>query len=173
MRAGSTSRAAVVGLALAISAACATAINYDGPAPPMFIGQRSPGASQRTELKLVTFNIKFGEQIDRAATLLAQPGPLHAADVLVLQELDLAGTERLAAALGVNYVYVPSAIHPSSPRQFGVAVLSPWPIEDARNLPLPHQHRVRKMQRRAAAATIDSPLGTVRVYSVHFETAYG
>ncbi len=73
----------------------------------------------------------------------------------------------------MNYVYVPSAIHPSSHRQFGVAVLSPWPIEEARNLPLPHLHRVRKMQRRAAGATIDTPIGPLLVYAVHLETLYG
>ena len=164
---------ACVGMAVAMSAACAKAINYTGPSAPTFVGQRSPGASARTELRIVTFNIKFGEQIDRATALLSQPGPLQGADVLVLQELDLAGTERIARSLGLNYVYVPSAIHPSSHRQFGVAVMSPWPIEDVRNLPLPRPHRVRKMQRRVAAATVDSPIGPVRVYSVHFETAYG
>jgi len=173
MRLGGAVRMVVVGMAVGMSAACATAINYDGPSALTFVGQRSPGAAERTDLRIVTFNVKFGEQIDRAAALLSQPGPLRAADVLVLQELDLPGTERLAFALGLNYVYVPSAIHPSSHRPFGVAVMSPWPIEDVRNLPLPHLHRVRKMRRRAAAATIDTPIGAVRVYSVHFETAYG
>jgi len=166
-------RAAVVGTAFVVATGCATAINYDGPSPPIFIGQRTLGVREGTDLRLVTFNIKFGEQIDRAAGLLSRPGPLRDADVLVLQELDVAGTERLAYALGMNYVYVPSAIHPSSHRQFGVAVLSPWPIEEARNLLLPHPHRVRKMQRRAAAATIDTPIGRLLVYAVHLETLYG
>ena len=173
MGAGGAVRVAVAGTAIAVLTGCATAINYDGPSPPIFVGQRSLGVREGTDLRVVTFNVKFGEQIERAADLLSRPGPLRGADVLVLQELDVIGTERLAYALGMNYVYVPSAIHPSSHRPFGVAVLSPWPIEEARNLPLPHLHRVRKMQRRAAAATIATPLGPLLVYSVHFETAYG
>lgn len=173
MRGGGAVRVAVVGTAFAVMTGCAHAINFDGPSPPMFIGQRSLGLREGTDLRLVTFNVKFGEQIERAADLLSRPGPLRGADVLLLQELDVAGTERLAFALGMNYVYVPSAIHPSSHRQFGVAVLSPWPIEEARNLPLPHPHRVRKMQRRAAGATIDTPIGPLLVYAVHLETLYG
>jgi len=173
MVAGSALRAAVVGTSFALLTGCATATNFDGASAHMFIGQRSLGVHEGTDLRLVTFNVKFGEQIERAADLLARPGPLRGADVLLLQELDVTGAERLAYALGMNYVYVPSAIHPSSHRPFGVAVLSPWPIEEARNIPLPHPHRVRKMRRRAAAATIDTPIGPLLVYAVHLETPYG
>ena len=172
MSVGRAVRAAATGTAIAVLAGCATAINFDGPTAQTYMGQRSPGLREGTDLRLVTFNVKFGEQIERAADLLSRP-PLRDADVLVLQELDVIGTERLAYALGMNYVYVPSAIHPSSHRQFGVAVLSPWPIEEARNLPLPHLHRVRKMRRRAAGATIDTPIGPLLVYAVHLETMYG
>jgi len=173
MVAGDALRAAVIGTAFAVLTGCATAINFDGASAHMFIGQRSMGVREGTDLRLVTFNVKFGEQIERAAELLSRPGPLRGADVLLLQELDVTGAERLAYALGMNYVYVPSAIHPSSHRPFGVAVLSPWPIEEARNVPLPHPHRVRKMRRRAAAATIDTPIGPLLVYAVHLETPYG
>src|SRR3954452_15344867 len=140
---GGALRAAVIGTAFAVLTGCATAINFDGASAHMFIGQRSLSVREGTDLRLVTFNVKFGEQIERAGDLLSRPGPLRNADVLVLQELDVPGTERLAQVLGMNYVYVPSAIHPSSDRAFGVAVLSPWPIDEARNLPLPHPHRFR------------------------------
>ena len=34
------------------------------------------------DVRLVTFNIKFAEHVDRAAALLSRPGPLLGADVL-------------------------------------------------------------------------------------------
>jgi endonuclease/exonuclease/phosphatase family metal-dependent hydrolase len=73
----------------------------------------------------------------------------------------------------MNYAYVPSAVHPSSHRDIGVAVLSPWTIHGLRKLPLPHPHRFRKLHRSAVEAIVDSPLGPIRVYAIHFETWLG
>jgi endonuclease/exonuclease/phosphatase family metal-dependent hydrolase len=87
--------------------------------------------------------------------------------------MDGPGTETLARALGLNFVYVPATVHPSSDRDFGVAILSPWAIDDARKILLPHLHRTRKMRRTAAVATVLAPSGPVRVYAVHFETPFG
>jgi endonuclease/exonuclease/phosphatase family metal-dependent hydrolase len=122
---------------------------------------------------VVTFNVKWGREVDRAADLLSRPGPLSDADVLVLQEMDRPGTERLARALGFEWVYVPSAVHPVPKQDFGVAILSPWPIEDARKLLLPHESWFRKLRRSAAVATVRPPLGPVRVYAVHFTPPSG
>lgn len=130
-------------------------------------------ASGRTELRVVTFNIKFAEHVDRAVELLSRPGPLREPDVLVLQEMDERGTQEIARALGLGYVYVPSAVHPMSHRDFGVAILSPWPLEDPRKVPLPHEHRFRRLRRAAASATALTPLGAVRVYGVHLESPSG
>ncbi len=164
-------------LALAVLAGlvgCATARNYDDPAGPIVVGPRVvPTHAGAGHVRLVTFNIKFAEHVDRAAALLSRPGPLLGADVLAVQEMDGPGTELLARALGLNFVYVPSTVHPSSDRDFGVAILSPWPIDDARKILLPHLHRTRKMRRTAAVATVHPPSGPVRVYAVHFETPFG
>ena len=132
----------------------------------------SSGAAPH-DLRIVTFNIKFGLHVDRAIDLLSRPGPLSGADVLVLQEMDAPGTEAIARALHLNYVYVPAAIHPASRRDFGVAILSPWPLERARKILLPHRHRIRKMRRTAAVATVITGVAPVRVYAVHFETPFG
>jgi len=174
-----------VHVALAVTAfmglvGCATARNYDDPAGPIIISPpvapRHTGGDERPvtfEMRLVTFNIKFAERVDRAADLLSRPGPLRDADVLVLQEMDGPGTETIARALGLNFVYVPAVVHPSSHRDFGVAILSPWAIDDARKILLPHLHRTRKMRRTAAVATVHAPSAAVRVYAVHFETPFG
>jgi endonuclease/exonuclease/phosphatase family metal-dependent hydrolase len=156
-----------------VTEACATARNYDGPTGPIYVGQHASAGRSTGVLRIVTFNIKFGEHVDRAVALLSAAGPLHDADVLVLQEMDSRGTEQLAAALGMNYVYVPSAVHPSSHRDFGVAVLSPWPMDHGRKVPLPRGHRIRRMRRAAATSTIKSPVGALRVYAVHLETPVG
>lgn len=121
----------------------------------------------------MTFNLKWGRAIDRAADLFRRPGPLRDADVVVLQEMDRPGAERLAGALGMSWVYVPSAVHPVPKQDFGVAVLSPWPLEEPRKLLLPHQNRFRKLRRSAAVVTLRSPLGPVRVYGVHLESPAG
>jgi endonuclease/exonuclease/phosphatase family metal-dependent hydrolase len=170
---------AVAILAL-VAVACATARNYDDPSGPIVAG-RAPAAriSARPQgvharsLRIVTFNVEFARHVDRAAALLSEPGPLHDADILLLQEMDAPGTKQIADRVGMNYAYVPSAVHPSSRRDIGVAVLSAWPILDTRKVPLPHPHRFRKLHRSALEATVESPLGLVRVYSVHFETLLG
>ena len=121
----------------------------------------------------MTFNLKFSEHIDRASDLLSRPGPLSGADLLILQEMDPASTETLARTLGLNYVYVPSTLHRSTRKDFGVAILSPWVLEDTRKILLPHLHRFRKMRRAAVVATVRTQAGAVRVYAVHFETPFG
>ena len=158
-------------LAVALSG-CATAINYLDPAGPIFVGHVAGPDLAVDELRVVTFNLKFGVHVDRALQLFRQ-APLDSADIVVLQEMDAPGAAQLASAMGMNHIYVPSAIHPATKRDFGVAILTRWPATDARKIALPHRHRFRKLQRAAAAATVHTPLGDVRVYSLHLETQLG
>lgn len=166
-------RLATVALALALASGCATSRNYLDPAAPVYSGGSPAGGVPGRTLRVVTLNLKWGRHVDRAADLLSRPGPLSDADLVVLEEMDQAGTERLARALGLGYVYVPSAFHPVPQQDFGVALLSPWPLDEPRKLLLPHQSRFRKMRRSAAIATLRSPLGPVRVYAVHLEAFAG
>ena len=173
MRLPSFARAVVAVAVFGGTVGCATARNYDDPSGPVVVGQHAAAARSGPTIRLVTFNVQWGEHLDRAAELLSRPGPLRDADVLFLQELDGPGAEWLARSLGMNFVYVPSAIHPIPQRDFGVAILSPWPIDDPRKVPLPYQHRFRKMRRAAAGATVHLPTGPTRIYAVHFETTFG
>ena len=174
------SRAFLIAVALATlgAAGCASARNYNHPLGPVVERQAEPPSLPLTraaipELRIVTFNIKFGEHIDDAAALLTRDPQMRNTDVLVLQEVDAPGAERMAHAFHMNLAYVPSAVHPSSGRDFGVAILSPWPLDDARKVTLPHQHRFRKLRRAAVAATVHGPLGDVRVYGLHLESQWG
>jgi len=139
----------------------------------VYAGGSPPGGHTGQTLRVVTFNLKWGRHTDRAADLFTRPGPLRDADLVVLEEMDRPGTERLARALGFGYVYVPSAVHPVPKQDFGVALLSPWPLEEPRKLLLPHVSRFRRLRRSAAVATLRSPLGPVRVYGVHLESPAG
>jgi endonuclease/exonuclease/phosphatase family metal-dependent hydrolase len=151
---------------------CASARNYEDPTGPVLVGQFSPAVRQAPAIRIVTFNLKFGRRVDGAAHLLSRPG-LADADVVLLQEVDGPAVEAIARTLGMNYVYVPSAVHPMTDRDFGVAILATGRISEPRKLPLPYPHQLRHMRRAAATALVDSPLGPFRVYAVHFETVFG
>lgn len=163
-------------LALLLAAACAKARNYADPGGPIVTGTNGAApveGDRKDELRVVTFNVKFAKRLDRAVALLLRPGPLRGADVLVLQEMDGPATEAIAGALGMNHAYVPSAVHPAEDRDFGVAVLSPWPLEDPAKVPLPHEHRFIKTRRAAVVVTVRLPSGPVRVYGLHLESPLG
>jgi len=162
--------AAALGLA-ASGLACASAVNYLDPSGPSYLyapegGISRPG-SPAAPLLVVTFNIAYAVEIDRAIEVLRRSEPLLDADILALQEMDSPGTERIARALGMNAVYFPSGIHPKHERDFGCAVLSPWPLEEPRKLVLPHAARVSGLRRAAASATVVRGGQRIRVYSVH------
>src|SRR3954453_21005432 len=163
----------VAGLVLLLSG-CAPTVNLLNPLTPKFEGSyaraaSAPAPATSSPIRVVSFNIKLGDEIGRAVEVL-QSGELGGADVISLQEVDEVGTERGARALGLNYVYYPGSIHPTRHRYFGPAILTRWPIEDTRKLILPHEGLVRHQRRNATAATISVRGACVRVYAVHLET---
>ena len=118
-------------------------------------------------MRVVSFNIAYAVHIDRALEVLRGNEALRDPDVLALQEMDAPGTERIATALGMNAVYFPSGVHPKYDRDFGCAVLSPWPLENARKLVLPHGARGSGLRRSATVATLVRGTQRIRVYSLH------
>ncbi len=118
---------------------------------------------------VISFNVKFGEQPERAAETLAEAG-FETVDVLLLQEVDLRSTMLVAESLGHNYVYFPAAIHPASQRQFGLAVLSPWPIRDDRKILLPWLESGDDARKIAVAATVWPQGRPVGVMNAHLQS---
>ena len=90
--------------------------------------------------------------------------------MLALQEMDAPGAERLARALGYDYVYYPAAYHPTAGKDFGNAILVRGRIVADHKLLLPHPSRSRGLQRIAVAADVEVASRRLRVYSVHLET---
>jgi len=161
-------------LLLALTASCRPVLNYPSPLGPRYSGVPATPASAVTAshaLHVVTYNVKWGEHIDRAINVLTTRAPLPGADIIVLQEMDAEGTRRIAEALGMSWVYYPAVVHPKAARQdFGNAVLSRWPIVADEKVMLPHIGGIRHSQRIATAATILVGTTKVRVYSAHLGT---
>lgn len=119
-------------------------------------------------LQVASFNIEEGRNLDLALrVILGNPG-LAEADFILLQEMDAAGTERIASALGMSWVYYPAALRQG--RGWGNAVLSRWPIESDEKILLPHEAQIGGTRRIATAVTARVRETTVRVYSVHLAT---
>ena len=148
-------------------------VNLLDPAGPRFAGSYaavpSPQARSVAPVRVVTFNIRLAREIDRAISVL-RGKELEGADIIALQEMDPGGTERIARALNLNYVYFPSAVHPTDSAYFGPAVLSRWPIDSGAKILLPHQGILRHQRRTATAATVHVRGLPIRVYAVHLET---
>lgn len=150
-------------------------VNLLNPLSPRFEGSYAAGFTQPAgsgaRIRVVSFNIKLADRIDRAIDVL-RSDPLRDADIISLQEMDEVGTERIARTLHLNYIYYPSSIHPVRGRYFGTAVLTPWPIAETRKVILPHEGWGRRQRRNATAATIDVRGSCMRVYAVHLETQH-
>jgi endonuclease/exonuclease/phosphatase (EEP) superfamily protein YafD len=167
-------RHAALLLVVGALAGCRTGRNYESPAGPRYAGGPRVGNAAKpadaATLRIVSFNIEFGEHVDSAIGLLTSDPALRAADVILLQEMDGEGTERVAAALGLWYVYFPAIYHLRIRREFGNAVLSRWPIVEDGKILLPHTARFSRTRRTATAATLRVGESLVRVYSTHLST---
>jgi endonuclease/exonuclease/phosphatase family metal-dependent hydrolase len=157
-------------LAVLVSGGCAKAQNYTDPNAPLHETRHGERPEPDAILRVVSFNLKFAEKVDQAIAMFRETPALREPDILALQEMDAEGTERIARALGMNSVFFPGAIHPKTGRDFGNALLSPWPLEDARKLILPGQSRFTGLKRTATVATVRVGERSIRAYSVHLET---
>lgn len=159
---------------LAVSlAGCRAVLNYPSAAGPRYAGAPailSPAPQSIHAIRVVTYNVQWGKHVDRAINVLETRAPLPGADIIVLQEMDAAGTQRIANALGMSWVYYPAVVHPKLGHDFGNAVLSRWPIVADEKLMLPHIGGLRHAQRIATVATVMVGKTRVRVYSAHLGT---
>jgi endonuclease/exonuclease/phosphatase family metal-dependent hydrolase len=122
-------------------------------------------------VRVVSWNIAFGIEIDAAIRELSANPDLRDADIWLLQEMDGAGTATIADALGVDYAYGGGATHQQTGREFGNAILSRWPVRPLAELPLPGVATVSGHPRAATRAWVSVGGHDVLTYSVHTETA--
>ncbi len=167
MRLTRLAKRAAAALACAATA-CQPAFNYLDPDGPRYAGVASaPPPPVTGAVTLVTFNLRYGEDVDGALAELRDADLLDA-DLYALQEMDAAGTSRFAAALGAAHVYYPASIHGA--RDFGNAVVSRWPILDDRKVLLPGAAPFDGRRRVAVVTRVAGPTGPLFVASVHHET---
>ncbi len=163
-------RAGLTAALLCATAGCAMK-SYTDPSGPRYAGAiaRPPAAPCGATgfLTVVTFNVEFGRAIDRAVAVLRAHPDAAAPDVLLLQEMDPDAVARAADALGMHYVFYPGGVHPSSKRDFGTAVLSPWPLGPDRKIVLPHGAYGFGLRRSVTSATLTCGARRVVAYSVH------
>jgi endonuclease/exonuclease/phosphatase family metal-dependent hydrolase len=149
---------------------CAAVTNYPDPLGPMLSGValHQPSYSGK-ELTVVTYNINLGANIDQAIAEIEQDSILCEADFFLLQEMNPAGVERIAAHFDLNYLYYPAAIHSRNNKDFGNAILSRWPLAAPAKVILPHTDPLRDQIRIATAATARIGERDIRVVSTHTE----
>ena len=159
-------------LLLTISlASCGSMKNYIEPEGPSSTGdyvQTSPAPTDT--IKVVSYNIRYGEKIEEAMDELSERKPLFGPDIVLLQEMDGEGVESIARRFNFNYVYFPVSVHKKHDKDFGNAILSKWPIKDEKKVILPYEHPFSKQRRIAAVATIEIGDRDILAYSVHTET---
>lgn len=145
-------------------------VNFTDPEGPRYSGDHGPQEWPfEGQFRVVTWNIRFGEEIDTAIEELRRVEALRDADVLLLQEMDELGVEQIAKALRYNYVYYPASIHRHG-RAFGNAVLSKWPIQESAKIILPHASPTNEQRRIAVSALLTVGDEQIVAYSVHTET---
>jgi endonuclease/exonuclease/phosphatase family metal-dependent hydrolase len=136
-------------------------------------------------MRVVTYNIQYGKgrdgryDIDRVADVLV------GADIIGLQEIEaywersgnIHQVERIVERLGDYHAVYGATVDIDKRldgrhvrRQFGNAILSRWPIVTTRTFLFPKLTPLtaHAIQRGVTEATIETPLGLIRVYSSHF-----
>jgi endonuclease/exonuclease/phosphatase (EEP) superfamily protein YafD len=163
---------AVLAMAGLVLSGCAGPHNFTAADGPLYQGCDTPQAAAVDQhgLRVVTFNIQYSRHIVEAIDLLKAEPELAAADVLLLQEMDEDGTERIAKALGMCWVYYPATVHPKSDGNFGNAILSRVALTNPRKVIMPHLGALGRTQRIATSASIELSGRTIRLYSLHVAT---
>ncbi len=117
-------------------------------------------------IKVVSYNIKYAKKITKATNVLSSHAELNDADIILLQEMDQDGVERIAQALQYNYVYYPAVLHPINGKDFGNAVLSKWKITSDYKVILPNKN-INKRQRIAVVTILDYRGTNIAAISLH------
>ena len=152
---------------------CQPIENYAEENTPVFTGNYAPASLPFDgDLKVITWNIKFAQEVEQAIKELQEVEGLQDTDVLLLQEMEETAVDQIARELQYNYVYFPASIHTENDSNFGNAILSKWPLTDAEKIILPHENPKNEQMRIATKAitTIDDL--EIALYSVHTETIW-
>jgi endonuclease/exonuclease/phosphatase family metal-dependent hydrolase len=135
-----------------------------------------PAAAPTGRLRVVTYNVHYGEDVAGLTAAFRDVPSLAAADVVFLEEVDAHPAEgasragRLATALGMNHAFAPAWAYPDGGTH-GLAVLSRYPITSAGVLDLPYFELGTASERRIALrVTLQIGDREVAAIVVHLDT---
>lgn len=144
--------------------------NYSDSNGPVFTGAYAREIPAAADFVVVSYNLRYGEAITETIGAFQTVEPLDRADIILMQEMDEAGVDRIAQELGYNYVYYPASVARDGDN-FGNAILARWPIREPAKLLLPGTHPLTGQRRTATRAIVSVGDTPVRVYSTHIEVA--
>jgi endonuclease/exonuclease/phosphatase family metal-dependent hydrolase len=147
--------------------------DYSDPEGPVYEGSYADTTAPFDgRLRVVAWNLHYGERLEQIIQTLETNDELRDADVLLLQELDKKGVEELAQTLHYNYVLFPAAFHRGRQEEYGNAVLSKWPLRDGKKIVLPNSLPGWLEDRNAARATTTVDGRDILLYSAHLDTLW-
>jgi len=128
-------------------------------------------------VRVASFNVHHGDDISGLVAAIRSRADLCSADVWLLQEIESFPAEgksraqRMAEALGLNYVYAPARLKEAGDGTHGLAILSRFPLREVEVLPLKqHQLGVNTRRRIALGVTLELGERRLRVYNLHLDT---
>ena len=149
----------VVGVVILLASAlvwlgCIEVTNYPPTPENLHSGQYRANTvvTPPDSLIVASYNIYLSEDIDLAIADLRGNPQLAGADILLLQEMDPDGADRIARALQMDFVYWPSFKFASTGRLFGNAILSRFPMASASVLDISHS----RLEKRGALTAKES-----------------
>jgi endonuclease/exonuclease/phosphatase family metal-dependent hydrolase len=158
---------------LIIIAVKSPAENFIDPSGPLYTGSYAGEQQPFTgRLKVVSWNLNFATRVDKAIDEFRNTPELRDTDIILLQEMDEDGAEKMAQSLGYNYVYYPAAVHRRHNRKFGNAILSRWPLLETQKIILSDSLGGLKHNRIAVRALIDLGEYQIAAYSVHLDMVW-
>lgn len=148
-------------------------INYTDPKGPMEQGSYvdSEKAFDGT-LRVATWNLHFGEDLDEAIATLENAEELQGSDLLFLQEIEAEGVEKIAKELRYRYIFFPTVFSRQRQEEYGIAILSKWPLNNPEKYLLPNWFPGWVENRFAAKAVISVAGKAITVYNVHLDVVW-
>jgi endonuclease/exonuclease/phosphatase family metal-dependent hydrolase len=132
----------------------------------------------KTGLRLVSYNVLYGVDVDEDATFFLADPDLANADVICLQETRrqsfevISDTGQLAERMNMGYVFVPNFEEDGD--LYGIAMLSRHPLEDVEVMLLPELVETAPEDRAARAALrarVETDAGSIHIINVHLDVA--
>lgn len=145
-------------------------LNYRDPqGPPQEGSYADSEQALQGPLRVVTWNLHFGENLDQIIATLGSSRELQGADLVLLQEINADGVEKIAKSLAYNYAYLPTVYSRKRGEEYGIAILSRWPLGEPQRISLPNWFPGWVENRYAMRAVTAVGDRNLAVYTAHMD----